>query len=427
MKKSSCLLLGLLIGVCGPARNTTASALPAELDEYEFRAALSGSWETGKLFKARLAADVLDGFKSFPLDVRVVDRDGAIWPSVVFARPDRGGMMPIRVSARGRMESELDISYTVKEFMVEPERRGGNIPVHNRVVVHLGGQEFIRRMEVWGGPDINRLVLLGSGFLIEQKSPTQVRNRAVDYPDSTAPLLVVRVFNDARNADAPLDWRNTDVIRVLRDDADHELVELKKMSSPADEPVPPGVMFLHLDTGARNRPLLYLNLETSEKNFAFPVRVFGRNTQTNAWRWVADGGIHDIAGHQQKRIALTKSDYRYLKVEIYHYAERAPKIGDITAGAIPHYLVFSPLADKKAYVYFGSTRYQLPVSDFSRRITAETIADIKEASLSRSHVNPTRVASSLHAYGSTLMRFGLGIVILLVAVVSIRIIRHRYY
>ena len=349
-----------------------------------------------------------------------------MWPSVVFARPDRGGIEPVRITPRGRTEVVHDPGYTVKEFSVEALRRG-TPPVHNRVMVQLGGADFIRRVEVWGGNEVNNLVLLGSGFLIEQKLPAPVRNRAVDYPDSVAPLVVVRVFNDARNADASLEWRATDIMRVLRDDADHEKIDLKKLEVPESEPIPPGVLVLHLDTGAQNRPLLYLDIEISGRDYAYPVRVFGRNHPTNTWRWVADGGVHDIAGQQQKRIALTKSDFRFLKVELYHYTEKGPKVSDMTAGAIPHYLVISPQSEKKAYMYFGSPRYQLPLSGFSRGITAESLQEMKDVSIARRHVNPTRVASSLQAYGTTLMRFGLGIVILLVTVVTIRIVRHRYW
>jgi len=423
---ASLIWRGFLFGTCSIGLSASAADMPAELDEYEWRATIHGSMETGRTYKIRLPSDVMDGFRSFPLDVRVVDREGTIWPSIVFARPDRDGLEPVRITARTQVDITKDVEYTVKEFIVEPDRRSGTVPAHNRAMILLNGTDFVRRVEVWGGQDINTLVMLGSGFLVEQKSPAPVRNRSIDYPETTVPLIVIRVFNDARNAEKPLDWRATEVMRVIRDDADHEQIELKKLPLPEDEADRPGIWVLHLDTGAQNRPLLYLTLETSSHDFALPVRVFGRNNPTNAWRWVADGGIHDMAGQQQNRIALARSDFRYLKVEIFHYAEKAPKITHVLAGAIPHYLVFIARSNAKAYMYFGSPRYQLPVSEFSRGITSDSIQDAAELTLTRRQTNPTRVASSLTAYGRTLMRFGIVIVILLVAVVSIRIIRHRY-
>jgi len=415
-----------VIGMCSLGMVCSGAEVDSNLDDYEWRCRINGSFETGLTYKVLLPEDVYDGSRSFPLDVKVVDEDGMPFPVIIWARTARSGIDPVRSTPRSPPQFNEELGFTFREYVIESGFSGEARPVHNRVTVNVGGTEYIRRVEVWGGEDINSLSMLGSGFLIEQKLPFPVRNRTIDYPETSAPLIVVRVFNDAQNAQAPLEWRATEFMKVTVDDQDHEMIDLKVMHLPESEEERDGVLFVYLDTGAENRQLLYLDIETSEQEFAVPVKVFGRNDESNSWRWVTDGGIHDIAGRKQARIVLPRTDYRFLKVEFYHYDQKAPRIEGITAGAVPYYLVFTALSDKKAHLYFGSSRYQLPMNEMSRSMSRRSISDAEEVTLSRRHVNPTRVASSLNQYGRTLLNLGIGVVVLLGAIVTVRIIRHRF-
>jgi hypothetical protein len=295
------------------------------------------------------------------------------------------------------------------------------------VIVNAGAREQVRRIEVWGGPSRDKLVLLGAGYLVEQKTPAPVRNRSVDYPDARWPVVAVRVFADARASDQVLEWRSTEIARVDRDDSDHEIIALKRMEPPADEPPAEGVAVFHLDAGARNRPLLAMTFASDATDFALPVRVFGRNETTNKWRWIADSGIHHLEGHEQNRIPLAKADFRYLKLEIHHAGQPLPKLKHLAASAMPHFLVFEAKGDDKPYLFFGAAHYDLDMGNPLRRVDASLFPKEQEAELSKRHTNPMRVAGSLSDYRNTLMRFGLGIVALLVMLVGIRLIRRRYF
>lgn len=403
-----------------------AAETQANLDDYEWRSRIHGSFEAGLTYKALLTEDVYDGCRAFPLDVKVVDSRGVIFPSIIWARTARSGIDPVRSMQRNEPQWNDQHGFMLREFVIESGFDGEPHPVHNRVVVNVGGNEYIRRVEVWGGEDINRLAMLGSGYIIERKSPFPVRSRAIDYPDSRTPLVVIRVFQDIQNTNAPLDWRATEFMKVMVDEQDHEVIELDAMNLPEGEQPRDGTQFVYLDTGAENRQLLFLDVEIADTDFAFPARVFGRNDPTNSWRWVTDGGIHDIAGGKQTRIVLPRADFRYLKVELLHGEKKPPRILSMTAGAVPYYLVFTAMSGEKAHVYFGSSRYQLPMNEMSRSISRRSIGDAGEVTLSKRHVNPTRVASSLNQYGRTLLTFGAGVVVLLGAIVTIRIIRHRF-
>ncbi|HMO98943.1 MAG TPA: DUF3999 family protein [Kiritimatiellia bacterium] len=396
-----------------------------DLADYEWRSRVSGM-VSGALHKVRLTAEIYDGMRAFPLDARLVDEEDVPWPSMIWSRLDRKAVEPVAISPVGRTERLAELGYTIKKFQVLPDRRTRETPRHNRVVITTGGGDFVRRVEVWGGPDENRLVLLGSGFLIERGAPAPVRQRGIDYPESTTPWLAIRLFHDPRQPDEAPEWRATEVVHVPRTAAEFDTIVMKRMSRPDDEPRREGLVDLYLDAGARHRPLHAMVLPFNRRDTAAPVRIFGRNDADRDWRWVADGGLHDVAGLQQNRIALNRADYRYWRVEIHGVDERSLRLGEITAQAIPHYLVFMAANNRPAFLYYGSPRYQLPRQDFVRGVSAETVAEAREASLSRRQVNPARMAGTLDAYGRGLLHFGTGVVVLLVALVTVRVIRHRF-
>ncbi|HMO05359.1 MAG TPA: DUF3999 family protein [Kiritimatiellia bacterium] len=410
---------------CAGVASLSAASWPPDLERYDWRSTINGSFKTGMVYRARLTPEIFDGFRSFPLDLRVIDRRGVEWPSVVWSRTDRSSITPLRHADITPADQPTVTDFTVRVFQLQPDR-DGTIPLHNRVIVNTGAREQARRVEVWGGPSREKLVLLGAGFVVEQKTPAPVRNRSVDYPDARWPVIAVRVYADPRATDQALEWRSTEIARVDRDDSDHEIIPLKRMEAPADEPPAEGVTVFHLDAGARNRPLVAMTFASDATDFALPVRLFGRNEATNKWRWIADSGIHHLEGHEQNRIPLAKADFRYLKLELYHYGQSVPKLKHLAASAIPHFVIFEARSDDKPYLFFGAAQYDLDMANPLRRVDASLFAREQEAELSKRHTNPMRVAGSLSDYRNTLIRFGLGIVALLVALVGIRLIRRRY-
>lgn len=400
--------------------------MPSYLDAYDWRARINGSTVSGHTYRILLPADVYDGCRSFPLDIKVVDAAGLEFPGLIVERSAKGHIDPVRFSSRTAAENNAATEFEQREFAVESDALGQPNPTHNRVTVNVAGDDVVRRVEVWGGDSADTLELLGSDTIVEQKEPFPVRSRAVNYPESSASVVQVRIFPDQRQTNAALSWRATDIMRVVVDEEDHERMKMDRMDAPDGEAPPEGVFAAYLDTGAQNRQLLYLDLDTSASEFMIPVAVYGRNDTTSSWRWVTESGIHDIAGRKETRVPLPRSDFRYLKVEFRHGGKKSPRFSDFTAGAAPHYLVFTALSDQKAYIYFGSSRYKLPTTELARGIGRRTIAEAEELTLSSRHVNPTRVASTLNKYGKTLLNLGVGIVALLVAIFTIRMIWRRF-
>jgi hypothetical protein len=100
-----------------------------------------------------------------------------------------------------------------------------------------------------------------------------------------------------------------------------------------------GVQTLQYDLGYRNLPVIRLRLDTADRDFARPLKVFGRNTATNSWRWVADGGIHRMGDQVRSAVDLGNATYRYLKIELYHYEQPPLTVTGVVAELEPVFLV----------------------------------------------------------------------------------------
>lgn len=92
-----------------------------------------------------------------------------------------------------------------------------------------------------------------------------------------------------------------------------------------------------------------------------------------------------------------------------------------------HYLMFMPRSARKAYLYFGSTRYQLPAASFVRGIDGASVDRAPEASLARRLPNPARMVESLDAYWHGIL-YLLGVIVAsTIIIMGVRLARMRYF
>jgi hypothetical protein len=201
-------------------------------------------------------------------------------------------------------------------------------------------------------------------------------------------------------------------------------VELKSMA-PAAEDLKEGVQTLEFDSGVRHQPLTRLQISVSETNYARPLKVFGRNSPTNAWRWVADGGLHRIGDEFRDRIALRGCEYRWLCVELYRYEEPPLHVTEVVAERPPHFVVFEARGDEPPFVYFASDRLKLPAYDLQRRTKPETLSAAPELALGRKRMNPDRLAMSLGRYGRWLFAAAGTIFGALILIFAVKLWRRR--
>ena len=292
------------------------------------------------------------------------------------------------------------------------------------MTIFTEGREFLRRVEVFASEDHSAWARVGAGFLVDQRVERALINRTITYPPTDAPYLQVRVYPDVQNASEDV---RVDRVAVALHEASEEsreeflLEPVKESASDRKE----GVQVLTYDTGARNRPVQFLRVAAEGRDFALPVKVYGRNADTNTWRWVADGGIHRWGDQVRDRIDLRGTTFRFLKVELYLYDEPPVKVTRAVGEATPHYMVLEAQGGSRPFVYYGAAGHALPHYDLPRRVSEKQARAAGLLNLDAQQINPQRLARGLQSYGHWMILMAAGIVALLGVVVLVNYIRRR--
>lgn len=409
--------------ICWAGFSSSVLANNADFTHFEWRCRISGTADTDMLHKVLLPVDVISRMRSFPLDARIIDEKKDAWPSMIWSRVEPEIVMPVNKEQADVMMRDVDAGVMVRTFRVtgQPVR-------HNRVIVALKGSDVLRRCEVWGGEHAGRMKLLGESLLIERTSSSAIRHRIVDYPDSTASMLQVRVFPDQREqALRTTLWQATELAYVSNKLKEPCRFDLEVLDPPADRTDAAGVTSVYLGTGMRPLPLIEMQIEAGGLDGLIPVEVHGRHGDDEPWRKISDGVIAALDDVMFGTVNLRRMDYPRLRLDVLHGGAKPPRVKSVKAFTSPHYLVFRPLAPGKAHVYFGSERYQLPAVSFVRGVDGLAVQSARELELSRRHINPARMIDSLDAYWRTILQLLLFIVVATVLVMSTRVIKMRYF
>lgn len=192
---------------------------------------------------------------------------------------------------------------------------------------------------------------------------------------------------------------------------------------PPDEPPSDGVGRVYLDAGFKGVPLRRAVIQAAESNFARTVKVYGRHSETNKWRWMAEGALHRLPDREREWIDLNDGAYRFLKIELLHFDEPAITITNITVLAEPHYLVFLAHCDGPASLYFGSSAPNLPIHELRHRLSPRELAAARHAAIGPREENPYMLHAELHSYARLLLISTLVICALLAVAVFLKRLR----
>lgn len=176
-----------------------------------------------------------------------------------------------------------------------------------------------------------------------------------------------------------------------------DLASLKLMAPPPED-VREGIQTILLDVGARHVPTAKLVFDVAATNFARPVKIYGRNSPTNQWRWVADGGVHRMEGDVRDTVDLRGCEYRWLKVDLYRYEGPELDIRGVSGARAPTYLVVEAASDRTRFAYSDSARVVFPRFDLARRARGTDVESLAELALGPRRMNPERLAISLGRY-----------------------------
>lgn len=413
---------GIIALVAGWLAMGPAVAAPIPREDFSWRSLLRGALTNGRLYRVRVTGDVSDGSRAFPSDLRVMDDAGEEWPFFVWKPEGRrvGGGFQVRRLTGGLQEEP---ARHVRQDLEVTRRRPDDTALHSRVVITTAGRDFVRRTEVLGSVDRTNWILLADGYLLDQPRDIRLSNRVIQYGATNLPFLQLRIYPSVRSGREEVVLQEVEVLPDAAMESQADLVTLQPV--PAED-LKVGVQTLQYDLGYRNLPVIRLRLDAVDQDFARPLKVFGRNTATNAWRWVADGGIHRMGDQVRNSVDLGNATYRHLKVELYHYEQPPLTVTNAVVEVEPVYLVLEAGAGRPAYVYFGAATFSLPRYDLQRRATEEEILAAPLIELEARARNPSRLAHSLRAYGRWLGVLALGVLGILTLIVIVNWVRRRF-
>ena len=382
---------------------TSASAVPAGLGDFAWRCPLTGTMKTGGLYRIEIPEEVMNRSRSFPADLRIVDEKDAEWPFFLWAPSTREEILERRTT-RLPGTTSLDPAHHVTQELRVVVANDDVQPPHDRIALVTSGSDFIRKVEIEGSEDGRDWKPLGSGYLVEKSADVPMQNRTIRYPASTLPFLRMVISPDVASDTEHFELLSATVGYRVPPVAEPQRIPLRRIDAPAAKP-PFGVQIVEVDTGSNNRPVERLHLRASSPRYMRPVRVLGRETSTNGWRWIADGGIHRLGTDVRDVIDLHGATVRYLRAELYQYDEKPLEL-DIQAEVAPQYLVFEAGAGTRPMFYYGAERPVLPHYDLSRRVREDIVPKLPAIGLGPKAANPGRIATGLRTYSRALAYVG---------------------
>ena len=388
------------------------SAEPDLRTKFAWRQAIAGGEEPGVLYRIRTPREVFDGCRNFPSDLRIMDGALREWPFYVFTPEEKTTTETVPTKMVNASVVEKKDRYVRQDVVIPADAESGKRREHNQVIVRTPGSDFVRRVEVYGSENQNDWGLLGVGYLVDRSRDVQVCNKTVRYPSSTFPFMQIRVYPNAQNVAEPLAVEELVVANSVEVPGEYEDVPLRKADVPQKD-LKEGCQVVVFDVEAKNRPIDRLVIKAADREYARSLRVYGRNEETNLWRWVADAEIHSLGESVQDTLSLKGFVFRFLKVEMFNYDDKALSDLNVKAQAVPRYLVTESQGGG-AVLYYGAMDIDSPQYDLHRCRGDDEAVIAPLVRLRDRADNQIQKTSGFGKYGPWLAAVAVGLVSLLV-------------
>ena len=185
----------------------------------------------------------------------------------------------------------------------------------------------------------------------------------------------------------------------------------------------PGIQSLSGDVGYRRLPLRQLRLAFPALDRECLIKVYGRYSLTNQWRWMADHRA--MAGLEHTVIGLRQNDFRYLKVDLYRYEHPPMEILSAEVFPEPAQLVVEADYGQQPFLYFGAVQHPLPHYELARRRGPGVPASASPMKFGKPAGNPARMTAMVWRYVRTLGLFVAAALAGLGLLIAIRVWRRR--
>ncbi|MBD3326418.1 DUF3999 family protein [candidate division KSB3 bacterium] len=385
-------------------------------EEFEWTQPLDGVVERGQVYRAPLGGKVFEACYDFPADLRVLGRNGKQLPFFVWTSSEKEQIEDVEIEELNRARFEGPPEYWRHDLQVTA-RPDGARSRHNCVEIRTGGQDFIRRVEIYGSAGQNDWALLGKGFLISMRRPSQVRNETISYPVSDFPYVQIRVYPNAREGLEEFALQNIQLQFRHLQEGTFKDIPWQEMAVPEKERLEEARLLM-FDTGFRKTPVEEVVFDVADGEYARAVRIYGRNEQDNEWKQCGRGEIHLLDDSEKREIDISGCKNRFLKIEVYHYDDQPLAIDGVAARANPRWMVFEATTINRPMLYFGAEFMDPPHYDLRRRVDEKDIGSLALAMPGAPVENPRFNPPGFGRAGPWLA----GVAIALISIVLIRVI-----
>lgn len=409
------VLVGIILTVVLPVE-----APAAERSSFEWKRAIAEEAEAGRMYRIEIPSDIYGRSHDFPNDLRILDARQNHWPFYLQRRPSRPAYRSVSAEESNRAWLVEPERYFRVDLTV-PRETGRARPRHNQLVLQASGNDYIRRVEIYGSEQQTDWALLGQGYLIKVRHPRRIEEHTVNYPVSDYPHLQVRVYPSARNALE--EFAVTRIDLRMEGDPDlpkrvlpHQWMETPKADRKDDAQV------LLLDLGHDHHPVESVRLRTDEGDYLRRAVIHVRNTGEPRWRYAGAGDVHRVGSSVKDRVRVSGTG-RFVKCELYHYDDDPLDLTVVEALAVRDYLVVEAKGGADPALFYGGFYVSAPRYDLRARIALELPEPLPLLALSEAEPNPAYRKAGYGRLGPILVIAAVGFTSLAVLLVIIRMLK----
>jgi hypothetical protein len=286
----------------------------------------------------------------------------------------------------------------------------GGQTIKNTIDVKTSGNNFRRAVKVEGSNDnVQFFTVVNKAYLFAVDNNRQHRFDRIDLPSNDYRYLRITVSPMA-GEEEQLTINAATAFRVDRKIAQRQSVEMLQTEHREDEKTSSSIYVY--DLHYCNLPIMEIEMDIEDASFHRYVVIEGRDAATRKiiingednrqrfseveadWNMVTCGTIYrytDSAGQRHERLAVpvpADAAYRYLKIVIRNYDDKAIMIKSALAKMIPHKVVFPAPAAGTVKLYVGCESAASPIYDLARRLTNPLQVSAKTAAISTLGDNP---------------------------------------
>ena len=303
-----------------------------------------------ELVEVDLDRDVFQGAARAQVDLRLVEASGREVAYQLVMEP--GGAR--EESLQGKVRDLGHVPGQHSSFVVDLGRDG---QLHNRVKILTGSKNFQRKVTVEGSPDAQSWAVLREGleifdFTVEERR-FNARNLEVDYPESTARYLRIRITN---NDEEPLRISGAKVSSVQVKPA--QVTGYDMEITGVTEDASANATVVEADLGTTEVPTNRLTLQTVSVNFHREVSLEGSEDGLT-WTPVSRRSAiyaYDTAKFTGKQLGLSYPEvtYRYLRATIHNEDNPPLSIDGIEAEGLARRVLFLAQPGETYSFYYGN-------------------------------------------------------------------------